>query len=418
MTTTAPAPAPAPVSGPPHHHRSPGVWLRRNLFRSPVDSVVTVVVGAVTLYALYRLVRFVLVTGRWEIIQVNLELLMVGRFPDVHLPRVAISLVVAAGVGGLVAGIVHRRQVDAGTSPHVDQSVRARAADLVERFWPAFLGAGLLLGLTTTVGPWLTVGGAVLAGVAGRLLGARLPRRLHPLVVVAAVFTPFALVWYLADAIGWDGWGGLMLNVFMAVVSIILCFPLGVLLALGRRSELPIVRGLSTGFIELFRGAPLFVLLLMANVALGFFVPEGTSPSTVTRAIVVFTLFTAAYVAEVVRGGLQSLPAGQIEAGRAIGLSPVRITFLIVLPQALRNVIPALVGQFISLFKDTTLAGAAMGLFELFRVTEAITQQGPFAGQLLAPETFAFAGLLFWIGSYTMSRESQRIEGKLGVGTR
>jgi general L-amino acid transport system permease protein len=254
--------------------------------------------------------------------------------------------------------------------------------------------------------------------VGGRVAGAHLPRLAHGPVVAALVLVPFGSVWYLADGAGWERWGGMMLNAFMAVVAILLCFPLGVLAALGRRSSLPVVSGVSTVYIELFRGAPLFVLLLMANVALRFFVPEDLAPGQVVRAIVVFTLFTGAYVAEIVRGGLQSLPVGQTEAGRALGLSPVRITFWIVLPQALRNVIPAQVGQFISLFKDTTLAGAAMGVFDLLRVGEAITRQGPFAGQALLPETFAFVGLLFWVGSFTMSRESQRIERKLGVGTR
>ena len=123
-------------------------------------------------------------------------------------------------------------------------------------------------------------------------------------------------------------------------------------------------------------------------------------------------------MAEIVRGGLQSVPRSQEEAARSLALSPVRITFLIVLPQALRNVIPAQVGQFISLFKDTTLAGAALGLFEVLEVGQAITQQGAFAGQELLPETFVFIAFLFWVGSYTMSRESQRVERKLGVGSR
>jgi len=237
-------------------------------------------------------------------------------------------------------------------------------------------------------------------------------------LVAAALVTPFLLTWYLADGSAWDAWGGLMLNAFMAITAILLCFPLGVVAALGRQSSLPLVSATSTAYIELFRGAPLFVLLLMANVALGFFVPEGTAPGRVVRAITVFTLFTGAYVAEIVRGGLQSVPRGQTEAAKALGLSPTRTTFLIVLPQALRNVIPAQVGQFISLFKDTTLAGAAMGLFELLQVGQAITRQGPFAGQALLPEALAFVGLLFWLGSYTMSRESQRVERKLGVGHR
>ena len=130
--------------------------------------------------------------------------------------------------------------------------------------------------------------------------------------------------------VGYDDWGGFMLNVFLALCSIALCFPLGVLLALGRRSKLPLLRLVSTTYIEVVRGAPLFVLLLLANVALEFFVPASLAPSKATRAIVVFTLFTAAYMAEIVRGGLQSVPRGQEEAAKALGLSPVRQTFLIV----------------------------------------------------------------------------------------
>jgi general L-amino acid transport system permease protein len=380
--------------------------------------VVTVTSAVVIAYLLYRVVRFVLVTGRWEIVRVNLKLLMVGRYPDVHLPRVAVSLVVAALVAGLIAGVVHRRQVEAGTSVVAGMGLGERVVDLVERFWPLILGVVLVLGLSSTPGPWLAAAGAAVACLLGRLVGGRVPRATHGFLVVAAIATPFALVAYLADGAGWDGWGGLMVNVFMAVAAIILCYPLGVLAALGRRSTLPLVRWISTIYIELFRGAPLFVLLLMAHVALGFFVPAGAAPGRVVRAIVVFTLFTGAYMAEVVRGGLQSLPKGQTEAARALGLSPTKVTFLIVLPQALRNVIPAQVGQLISLFKDTTLAGAAMGLFEMLRVGEVITRQGPFAGQRLLPEVLAFVGLLFWLGSYTMSRESQRIEKKLGVGRR
>ena len=130
------------------------------------------------------------------------------------------------------------------------------------------------------------------------------------------------------------------------------------------------------------------------------------------------TLFSAAYLAENVRGGLQAIPSGQIEAAHALGLSGPLVTGLIVLPQALRIVIPAIVGQFISLFKDTALAALAMGTFELLEVSRVVTSQGDFRGQGLIGETLAFAALLFWTVSYTMSRESQRLEKKLGVGTR
>ena len=198
-----------------------------------------------------------------------------------------------------------------------------------------------------------------------------------------------------------------------------MCFPLGILLALGRRSKLPVIKGLSVLYIEVIRGVPLYVLLLLSYVALGLFWPAGSAnPGLITRAIVVFTIFTAAYVAEIVRGGLQSLPKGQTEASLALGMSQTRTTAFIVMPQALRNVIPALVGQFISLFKDTTLAAAAMSLLDLLSASDAATSQPAFQGQNLSAETIAFGMLLFWVGCITMSRESQRLERRLGVGTR
>ncbi len=400
------------------------VWLRRNLFRTPLDSVVTVVSAVVAAWVLYKSVNFVFSTGRWEIIRRNLELLMIGRFPEVHVLRLSVTVVVLSAWAGLIAGIVHARQVRAGrVDPQRARFSVARLVDLAERFWIPAILVLLLLALTDTSGPWVTAGLALVAGMAGRLLGP-LVGRLElgaiggALLMFALAAVPIVLYLYVVDAVGFGEWGGFMLNIFLAACAIVLCYPLGVLLALGRRSALPLVRLVSTVYIELIRGAPLFVLLLFANVALGFFVPENLTPSTPTRAIVVFTLFTAAYMAEIVRGGLQSVPKGQFEAAKALGLSPPRQTFLIVLPQALRNVIPAQIGQLISLFKDTALAGVAMGLFELLRVTEAITQQDDFRGQGLIGETLAFGALLFWTISYTMSRESQRLEKKLGVGTR
>ena len=393
-------------------------WVRQNLARNGRDAAVSVVALLACGYVLYRFLRFVLVTGRWEVVRVNLKLFMVGRFPADHLPRVAVALAVIALVAGLVAGVIHRRQVAAGTAVRPDAPPLRRLGLVAARLWPLLGGTVLLLSLTSSPGPWLTALAVAAAAIVGRVAGAALPRRLHVVAVLVALATPFALVAYLVDAEGWERWGGLMLNLFIAAAAIVLCFPVGVLAALGRRSKLPVISWLSTLYIELFRGAPLFVLLLMANVALQFFIPDTLAPGKVVRAIVVFTLFTGAYLAEIVRGGLQSLPPGQEEAAKALGLSPFSTTFLVVLPQALRNVIPAQVGQLISLFKDTTLAGAAMGLFELAEIGDAASAQTGFSGQRLGPETLGFVALLFWIGAYTMSRESQRIEAKLGVGER
>jgi general L-amino acid transport system permease protein len=416
LTETMAIPPPEPPRPP---SAGPGDWARRNLFRSTGDTVVTVISGLLVAYVAYRLIRFVFVTGRWDVVRVNLTLFMVGRYPTDELWRISVGLVAIALYGGLVAGLVAHRQAVAGTAPP-PVPLGQRVAGLLLRLWPLLVGVLLLLLLSTTLGPWLTALAVVAGAVVGRLAGSHLPRRSIGWLVLAGIVGAFVLVWFLARPIGWDNWGGMMLNLFLAVAGIALCFPLGVLLALGRRSKLPLIRALSIGYIELFRGVPLYVLLLMSYLTLGFFVPTWVEnkPGLVVRAIVVFTLFTAAYVAEIVRGGLQSLPKGQTEAAQSLGLSPVKTTFLIVLPQALRNVIPALVGQFISLFKDTTLAGAAMGLFDVLRVAGAVTAQPDFRGQGLTAETYAFVMLLFWVGCITMSRESQRLERRLGVGWR
>ena len=151
---------------------------------------------------------------------------------------------------------------------------------------------------------------------------------------------------------------------------------------------------------------------------IGFFLPVGfDTPSLETRALIALVIFTSAYVAEIVRGGLQSVPKAQVEAAQALGLSPLKTTRLIVLPQALRAVIPAMVGQFISLFKDTSLV-FIIGLTELLAVAENITKQPDFIAQGLIVETLVFASFVYWVGSYSMSRESQRLERRLGVGER
>ena len=402
----------------------PAVWLRHNLFRSPVDAVVTLVSAVIAIWVLYKTINFIFVTGRWEIIRRNENLMLLGRFPAVHVLRWSVTAVTLSAWAGLIAGILRARQIATGKIEPDPPFSAKRIADLVGRFWIPAATLLLTLALASSSGPWITAALSILAAIAGRLIGPFIGRIKLGAAANAALYTvlaavPIVLFFYLENADdGIDIWGGFALNLFLALVSIILCFPLGVLLALGRRGKLPLVRLLSTAYIEIARGAPLFVLLLLANTALQFFVPESLAPSKPTRSIVVFTLFTAAYMAEIVRGGLQSVPTGQSEAAKALGLSPVRQTGLVVLPQALRNVIPAQIGQLISLFKDTTLAGIAMGLFDMLNVAEAVTSQEDFQGLGLIGETLAFTGLLFWAVSYTMSRESQRLEKRLGVGVR
>ncbi len=398
------------------------IWLRQNLFRSRLDALLTLVLGAIGLYLMFRFLRFVFVNARWDIIGVNLKLLLVGRWPVVHLLRIAVSVMALAFWGGIFVGLIRARQVRRG-SADLDLIGWQRIGDLSRRFGLLIATLLLLLVLATTVGPWLMAVGLFAAVLLGRVVGSKLgsvplPTALVRLSALVLVITPFVLFLYLVDAVPFAEWEGFLFNLAAAGAGIILCFPLGILLALGRRSKLPLLRSLSVAYIEFVRGAPLYVLLLMANVSLEFFVPPWIAPSKPLRAVVTFTLFTAAYVAEIVRGGLQSVPYGQEEAAKALGLSPYRQMTRIVLPQALRNVIPAQIGQFISLFKDTTLAGLALGILDLLAAGQAITQQDAYRGQGLIIESLLFVAFLFWVGSFTMSRESQRLERKLGVGVR
>lgn len=228
------------------------------------------------------------------------------------------------------------------------------------------------------------------------------------------------ITWRLGRLIGhegidWEDWGGLHLNLVVAAAVTSLAFPVGLLLALGRRSSLPVLRGLCTVYIEMIRGVPLITLLFMAQLFVGFFV-NGNNLPLQTKAIIVFTMFSSAYIAEIVRGGLQAVAKGQTEAGQAMGMSPAAITRLLILPQALKAVIPAMVGQFISLFKDTSLL-TFIGIIEFLGVREIVFSQEAFRGFGIA-ETLVFVAFGYWAVSFTMSRESQRLERRLDTGNR
>ncbi len=409
----------APGSPPPERTVSARVWIRHNLFRNWRDSVITVVTGIALVFAAFRTIRFVFVSGRWEIVRVNLDLYLYGRYPADELWRVVVSVLALVATAGMIAGALAARSAAADAKagrPPVVRSVAARTWAVIARLGPAIVLVLVALALSRTITPSLVAMAAVVTAVVGRIVGGLLPRRAHAAAFALPVVLPLVLLPLLTGPIGWDAWGGLMLTLFLAAVSMILCFPLGLLLALGRRSTLPAIRALSVVIIEFFRGVPLVVLVLMSSVGLGFFFPQSVLPGKVVRVIIAFTIFTAAYVAEIVRGGLQSVPRGQAEAAQALGMSPVRVTGWIVLPQALRNVIPALVGQFISLFKDTTLV-FVIGFLDVLSVADAVTKQAQFDLSNYA-EAISFAAALFWVGAYTLSRESRRLEDRLGVGQR
>lgn len=207
-------------------------------------------------------------------------------------------------------------------------------------------------------------------------------------------------------------WSGMLLTLLLSIVSIVASFPIGVLLALGRRSSLPVVKAFSVLFIEIVRGVPLITILFMAQVMLPLFLPLELTVDRVLRAMAGMTLFTAAYLAEIVRGGLQAVRNEQVEAARALGLSELLVTGLIVLPQALRAVIPPIMGQFVSIFKDTSLV-TIVGLLDLLAVGQSVIKQREFLGAVR--EIYLFAGVFYFVISYAMSLASRRLERQLGV---
>ena len=208
-------------------------------------------------------------------------------------------------------------------------------------------------------------------------------------------------------------WGGLFLTLVISAVGIAASLPIGIVLALGRRSNMPVVRALCIGFIELWRGVPLITVLFMASVMFPLFLPEGMNFDKLVRALLGVMFFSSAYMAEVIRGGLQALPKGQYEAAQALGLSFWKMMGLVILPQALKLVIPGIVNTFIGLFKDTTLV-LIIGLFDFLGMVQLAGTNPNWLG--FAIEGYVFTAFGFWIFCFSMSRYSQHLEKKLHTG--
>ncbi len=247
---------------------------------------------------------------------------------------------------------------------------------------------------------------------------------LVPTMPFKRVFVTFSLAfpviafWLLGGGLGLEPvytgrWGGFMLTLVIGVTGIVASLPLGILLALGRQSNLPIVHALCVTFIEVVRGVPLIMFLFMASNMLNLFLPHGVTLDLLMRALIAVTLFSAAYMAEVVRGGLQAVPKGQLEAAQAMGLNYWQAMTFIILPQAIRIVIPGIVNSFIALFKDTSLV-AIIGLFDLLNMAKAIVTDADWQG--LSIEVYVFSALIYWIVCFGMSRYSIWLEGRLGGG--
>jgi general L-amino acid transport system permease protein len=343
-------------------------WLRRNLFSTPGNSVLTVLLLAVLAWLVPKALNWLVfeavwgaqpvaacdaARGKgacWAVVWEKFRFMMFGVYPFDQQWRPALVIVVLCGLLVISA---------------------------MKRFWRPALALIWMVGLTLAF--WLMGGGLGLAPVRT------------------------------------EQWGGLPVTLILSIFGIGLAFPLGILLALGRRSKLPIVRSLSVIYIEVVRGVPLITVLFMASVMFALFMPEGLRIDQLLRAQVAIILFVAAYLAEAVRGGLQAVPKGQYEAAEALGMPYWKTTSLIILPQALKISIPPVVNSFISLFKDTSLV-VIIAIYDFAYAVKKATETD-FAWKKYFIEAFLFSIVVYWIFCYAMSKYSQWLERDLAHGT-
>ncbi|GAA3997481.1 amino acid ABC transporter permease [Comamonas faecalis] len=359
--------APTLIESRPPPRRSTGAvgWLRQHLFSSPLNALLTVLALWVLLLALPALLDYFWLKPDlaattaagcrenggycWALVREKHRLILFGLYPYDEQWR---PLLAAAILVGIIA------------------------ASCVRRFWRPWLALAWPLALTA-------VGVLMWGGVAG--------------------------LTYVEDS----NWGGLPLTLILATFGIGLAFPFGVLLALGRRSNMPAVKAVCVIYIELIRGVPLISLLFMSSVMLPLFLPEGFSIDKLLRAQIALILFTAAYIAEVVRGGLQAIPKGQYEGADSLGLTYWQQMRMVILPQALKVSIPTLVSTFISLFKDTSLV-VIIGIFDLMQAARAAVLDSAWQG--FSIDSYIFIAVIYFVFCFSMSRYSLSLEHHLNQG--
>ena len=383
-------------------------WLKKNLFSTWPNTLLTFVAAAFVYFILKGVLTWVFVTANWAPVTNSLKLFAVGQYPDEELWRLGAILLMVSflmgvswGVwGGTVRTFALALAVALGAIALLPIGLEKMGLTLRLSFLanPVLTGVGYLIGRTPVVkSRWVLIGWLLSFVLTIFLLKGFEGNEILPLVDTGL-------------------WGGLLLTFLLALIGIVASFPICVLLALGRRSSLPVVKIFCTLFIELVRGVPLVTILFMFSIIRPLFLPENVRIDRVLRAMMAMTFFAAAYMAENVRGGLQSIPRGQYEAAKAVGLNAFQTMLLIILPQALRAVIPAIVGQFIALFMDTTLA-IIVGLVELLAIGKSILNSNV-EWLLLDSEVYIFIAAVFWVFTYSMSYASRRLETALGVGER
>lgn len=356
---------PSPSLPPPVNSVGPVAWLKKNLFSSPKNVILTLF----SLYLIYLLIP----------------------------PVIEWGLIHATWTGSSKAACTEDGACWAFVNARFDQFMYGLYPE--EEVWRINLATILIIGLVALY----------------------FIKAINKAVLTAVVLVAYPIVAYFLFAGGVFGlkhvdtslWGGLFLTVLLGVIGIVASFPIGIVLALGRRSNMPIAKSVCVVFIETVRAVPLITVLFMSSVMIPLFLPDGTNINKLLRVVIGITLFTAAYVAEVVRGGLQAIPKGQYEAADAMGLTYWQSMILVILPQALKLVIPGIVNTFIALFKDTTLV-SIVGMFDLLGIIKLASSDTNWLGSHV--EGYAFAALVYWIFCFGMSRFSMRLERKLDTG--
>jgi general L-amino acid transport system permease protein len=384
-------------------------WIRENLFNTWYNGIITVIILLLIILAINAAVYWFINIADWRPVTDYFLLFLVGQYPQELVWRVGLSLAIVCLLFGISWGIggelIQSFAITIGTLLCLAALIPVQIDDLTMPVRIFLLGCVLLLYL-------------------GFMFGRK--KRIRGLYLVIAWLIAIALIIFvllpgissgnLLQEVPTTLWGGLLVTLLLAVGGIVLSFPIGILLALGRRSSLPVVKGFSTAFIELIRGVPLITILFMFSLILQVFLPVGSRFDRLLRALIAITVFSAAYMAENIRGGLAAVPHGQIEAAKAVGMNAFYINLFIVLPQAIRVVIPAIVGQLIALFKDTTLV-IILGINELLGIGRSVINADPEFIQLQL-EVYLFIAAIFWVISYAMSYSSRKLEQALGVGER
>lgn len=387
------------LSSKPKKEKNILIWLKNNLFKDWKNILLTIVAAVFSIYILSKVLPFIF-TSDWAVVTNNFRLLMIGQFPEEEIWRVWGGVLFASTLLGLSWGLWR------GIIGHV--AVTIGVILLIFGVMPYTEGSSKV---------YLFISIALMA--AFYFIGRKANVLKVPTLVLWILYLPITIGilngFGVLEPVSTNVWGGFLLTLILASVAIVCSFPIGLLLAVGRRSKLPIIKYSCIVYIEIIRGMPLIMVLFIGQLLLPLFVGSEIQLDNVLRAMIAFTLFSAAYLAENIRGGLQSIPRGQFEAAQALGLNNVKLMVFVILPQALKAVIPAMVGQFISIFKDTSLV-AVIGLTDFLGIGKKIAANPEYLGKYL--EIYIFVAFFYFIFCFLMSHVSKQLETSLGVGKR